>query len=130
MSVEPDIIYTKVDEAPELASGSFLPIIQAYAKSAGVNIGFGGDEFAVLMPNQTLDLTRTIAERLARLFGQMPWPHEGVTRPTLSIGIANAWCNEANASQELFRRADTALYNSKNAGRDSIRTYHASADAA
>jgi len=39
MSAEPDIIYTKVDEAPELASGSFLPIIQAYAKSAGVNIG-------------------------------------------------------------------------------------------
>ena len=26
----PDIIYTKVDEAPELASVSFLPIIQAF----------------------------------------------------------------------------------------------------
>jgi len=39
MSAEPDIIYTKVDEAPELASGSFLPIIQAFAKTAGVNVG-------------------------------------------------------------------------------------------
>ncbi|MDA0739676.1 MAG: NADP-dependent isocitrate dehydrogenase [Nitrospirae bacterium] len=39
MSVEPDIIYTKVDEAPELASGSFLPIIQAFASTAGVNVG-------------------------------------------------------------------------------------------
>jgi len=39
MSAEPDIIYTKVDEAPELANGSFLPIIQAYAKSAGVSVG-------------------------------------------------------------------------------------------
>jgi isocitrate dehydrogenase len=39
MSAELDIIYTKVDEAPELASASFLPIIQAYAKSAGVNVG-------------------------------------------------------------------------------------------
>ncbi len=39
MSVEPDIIYTKVDEAPELASGSFLPIIQAFAGTAGVNVG-------------------------------------------------------------------------------------------
>jgi isocitrate dehydrogenase len=39
MSAQPDIIYTKVDEAPELASGSFLPIIQAYAKTAGVNVG-------------------------------------------------------------------------------------------
>ena len=39
MAVEPDIIYTKVDEAPELASGSFLPIIQAFASTAGVNVG-------------------------------------------------------------------------------------------
>ena len=39
MSAEPDIIYTKVDEAPELASGSFLPIIQAFAGTAGVNVG-------------------------------------------------------------------------------------------
>ena len=36
---QPDIIYTKVDEAPELASGSFLPIIQSFAKVAGVNVG-------------------------------------------------------------------------------------------
>ncbi|MBT7665839.1 MAG: NADP-dependent isocitrate dehydrogenase, partial [Rhodospirillaceae bacterium] len=36
---QPDIIYTKVDEAPELASGSFLPIIQAFAGLAGINIG-------------------------------------------------------------------------------------------
>ncbi|MGV6888143.1 NADP-dependent isocitrate dehydrogenase [Rhodophyticola sp. SM2404] len=35
----PDIIYTKVDEAPELASASLLPIIQSFAKAAGVSIG-------------------------------------------------------------------------------------------
>ncbi|HKL45635.1 MAG TPA: NADP-dependent isocitrate dehydrogenase [Roseovarius sp.] len=35
----PDIIYTKVDEAPELASASFLPIIQTFAKAAGVSVG-------------------------------------------------------------------------------------------
>ena len=34
-----DIIYTKVDEAPELASASFLPIIQKFAKAAGVSVG-------------------------------------------------------------------------------------------
>ncbi|GJL69737.1 MAG: isocitrate dehydrogenase, NADP-dependent [Nitrospirales bacterium] len=39
MSVQPDIIYTKVDEAPELASGSFLSIIQSFAKAAGVTVG-------------------------------------------------------------------------------------------
>jgi isocitrate dehydrogenase len=35
----PDIIYTKVDEAPELASASFLPILQKFAAAAGVTIG-------------------------------------------------------------------------------------------
>ncbi|MEM9584443.1 MAG: NADP-dependent isocitrate dehydrogenase [Pseudomonadota bacterium] len=35
----PDIVYTKVDEAPELASASFLPIIQRFAAAAGVTVG-------------------------------------------------------------------------------------------
>ena len=35
----PDIIYTKVDEAPELASASFLPILQKFSAAAGVTIG-------------------------------------------------------------------------------------------
>jgi len=35
----PDIIYTKVDEAPELASASLLPIIESFAKFAGVSVG-------------------------------------------------------------------------------------------
>ena len=39
MSEQPDIIYTKVDEAPELASGSFLPIIQSFAGVAGIKVG-------------------------------------------------------------------------------------------
>ena len=35
----PDIIYTKVDEAPELASASLLPIIARFARAAGVSVG-------------------------------------------------------------------------------------------
>ncbi len=36
---KPDIIYTKVDEAPELASASFLPIIKSFTNPAGITIG-------------------------------------------------------------------------------------------
>ncbi len=39
MSDQPDIIYTKVDEAPQLASGSFLPIVQAFTRVFGINVG-------------------------------------------------------------------------------------------
>ncbi len=36
---KPDILYTIVDEAPELASASFLPIIRSFADAAGVTVG-------------------------------------------------------------------------------------------
>ncbi len=36
--MEPTIIYTKTDEAPALATYSFLPIIEAFAKAAGVRV--------------------------------------------------------------------------------------------
>ncbi|MBF0631151.1 MAG: NADP-dependent isocitrate dehydrogenase [Magnetococcales bacterium] len=35
----PDIIYTKVDEAPELASTSLLPIVRSFLKKAGISVG-------------------------------------------------------------------------------------------
>jgi len=38
-SSAPHIIVTKVDEAPQLASASLLPIIQSFAAAAGVAIG-------------------------------------------------------------------------------------------
>ena len=39
MTNSPDIIYTKVDEAPQLASASLLPIIRAFAGAANVSVG-------------------------------------------------------------------------------------------
>ena len=38
MSDTPDIIYTKVDESPELASASLLPIIRSFASAAGIDV--------------------------------------------------------------------------------------------
>lgn len=38
-SEEMDIVYTIVDEAPELASGSFLPIIRAFSSCADIKFG-------------------------------------------------------------------------------------------
>ena len=32
----PDLIYTKVDEAPELASASLLPIVNRFVRAAGL----------------------------------------------------------------------------------------------
>ncbi len=35
----PDIIFTKVDEAPQIASASLLPIIRAFTAPAGISVG-------------------------------------------------------------------------------------------
>ena len=36
---QPEIIYTKVDEAPQLASASLLPIIHTFVNTAGITVG-------------------------------------------------------------------------------------------
>jgi isocitrate dehydrogenase len=38
MSKVPTIIYTKTDEAPALATYSFLPIVQAFTKHSGITV--------------------------------------------------------------------------------------------
>ncbi|MCX6959070.1 MAG: NADP-dependent isocitrate dehydrogenase, partial [Verrucomicrobia bacterium] len=38
MSKLPTILYTKTDEAPALATYSFLPIVQAFTKHAGIAV--------------------------------------------------------------------------------------------
>ena len=38
MSLTPKIIYTLTDEAPALATRSLLPIVQTFAKSAGITV--------------------------------------------------------------------------------------------
>jgi len=36
---EPDIVYTWTDEAPMLATHSFLPVVRGFAQRAGVSVG-------------------------------------------------------------------------------------------
>ena len=38
-AAQPDIIYTWTDEAPMLATHSFLPIVRGFAQRAGVSVG-------------------------------------------------------------------------------------------
>ena len=43
------IIYTKTDEAPMLATYSFLPIINAFSKAAGVSVELRDISLACLL---------------------------------------------------------------------------------
>ena len=38
-TVQPEVVYTWTDEAPMLATRSFLPIVQGFTRAAGVSVG-------------------------------------------------------------------------------------------
>jgi len=83
----------------------------------------GGDEFLIAIPNvvdpQSLNQTTTkILETLAR-----PFELEGrELTNTLSIGIA-VWPDDGRDFDTLLKKADTALYQAKGAGRNTCRFY-------
>jgi len=76
---------------------------------------FGGEEFAVLLPDTDLERARRVGERIVRDFRVADWPF---TRLTASIGVAEARPGES--AEGLVARADQALYAAKVAGRDRV----------
>ncbi len=87
----PDIIYTKVDEAPELASASLLPIIQRFAAAAGVSVGTKDISLAgrilAAFPESLTDDQR-IADDLAELGELVKTPTANVIKlPNISASV-------------------------------------------
>ena len=87
----PDIIYTKVDEAPELASASLLPIIQRFAAAAGVSVGTKDISLAgrilATFPDHLSDDQR-IPDDLAELGELVKTPEANVIKlPNISASV-------------------------------------------
>jgi diguanylate cyclase (GGDEF)-like protein len=81
---------------------------------------FGGEEFLVLMPGATLETAHPVAERLRELLAAHPLPVEAASEPlSVSIGIAQ-WADAAEDASRLLMRADAALYQAKQQGRDRV----------
>lgn len=74
----------------------------------------GGEEFACLLPDASLDTARRFAERLAADYRE----HAHAFGSTLSIGIALH--ESGDVLNDLLARADAALYQAKRAGRDRV----------
>jgi len=83
----------------------------------------GGDEFVVLMSGATAETGIKVGQRIRDLYGQMTWVHKDVERPTLSMGVAAARPGQLEDPQDLIRRADEAMYESKRDGRATITLY-------
>jgi diguanylate cyclase (GGDEF)-like protein/PAS domain S-box-containing protein len=81
----------------------------------------GGDEFALCMPGIVLRDAEEIVKRLRRIMRDAPVSTPaGPLLASVSIGIARHMAGETLT--ELFGRADAAMYASKRAGRNGVRT--------
>lgn len=80
---------------------------------------FGGDEFAIILPNTDLEGARAVAERIMYVVGGLSIPADDVAmiQCSISLGIASWEASDANAT-ELLRRADERLYVSKRTGKN------------
>ena len=82
---------------------------------------YGGEEFAVLLPDTDAAEAALVAERLRATVAALEpdWAPPGAPQLTLSGGIAFATTGRTDFSQ-LMVRADQALYRAKNSGRNRI----------
>lgn len=84
---------------------------------------YGGEEFTAILPNTDEDGAYVIAERFRKNLRALELPHEASEKGvvTASIGIASYPGPQVERNEvELLRRADSALYDAKAAGRDRV----------
>jgi two-component system chemotaxis response regulator CheY len=81
---------------------------------------YGGEEFVVLLPEQTLAGAEQAAERLRAAIEALALPHPGGGSVTVSIGVAGLGDGTC-APDALFEAADQALYAAKADGRNRVR---------
>jgi diguanylate cyclase (GGDEF)-like protein len=80
----------------------------------------GGEEFAVILPETSIETAIALAERMRVRVSAMKLSVGGIPLTvTTSLGVAEARASDRSA-QEMFCHADQALYRAKHLGRDRV----------
>ncbi len=91
-------------------------------RASDLTARLGGEEFVLVMSDTDMDTARTITARLCRSIKTAPFAAsvvDGGVTVTVSIGVAVV--NQCDQSPEdLIKRADEALYEAKNNGRNQV----------
>ncbi len=92
-------------------------------RKTDVSARYGGDEFAVILPNTNKRGSLIVAQKIKNSIKNMPFRFKGEEfEITLSIGIAT-YPENAPDNETLIEKADRALYESKEQGKDKVVHY-------
>ena len=111
------------DECLKKIAGCFK---STFLRATDVPARFGGEEFAVILPDTQLEEARRISAKLSKSIHALNIIHaesRAAGHITLSTGIACMQPGRQVSCTELIRMADEALYSAKAKGRNRIEVY-------
>ncbi|WP_217578715.1 GGDEF domain-containing protein [Mesorhizobium sp. GbtcB19] len=92
----------------------------------------GGEEFALIVEGASEDATCEIAERIRALIEQTPFTSSqaGINYGTVTVSLGVCMASEAESPEDLYTKADRALYRSKVGGRNRVTRHSATGNRA
>jgi len=99
----------------------FAVRLASNVRAIDLPVRFGGEEFVVVMPETELAHAHRIAERIRLHVAGSPFRvlgGEELLTVTISIGVASSLADDS--PETLIRRADEAMYEAKEAGRNRV----------
>jgi diguanylate cyclase (GGDEF)-like protein len=108
-------------DAGDFVLSALARAIARNIRPSGLACRYGGEEFAVVLPQASVDIACQRAEEMRQAIRNTNLTHLGQTlaAPSASLGIAMYPGDGANAP-EMLKAADRALYRAKDEGRDRI----------
>lgn len=94
-------------------------LLRSLVRNVDVASRYGGEEFAVILPDADVEVASRIGERIRAAIAAHGFEHDGDRHSvTVSIGIASL--HEDERRDHLIKRADQALYDAKDRGRNLV----------